>query len=339
MKKKILLIYTGGTIGMTKDYKTGSLVPFDFDSIFNNIPELQLLDVDLQSISFEKVIDSSDINEKHWIKIAEIIENNYLFFDGFVVLHGTDTMAYSASALSFMLNGLQKPVIFTGSQLPIGDLRTDSKENLITSIYFAIQHKNKIPIIQEVCIYFEYKLFRANRTTKYSTLHFDAYVSPNFPLLGEAGVHLNINENELYFDKMKTFNINTAFKNEIEIFKYYPNCSYSILKYLVNNEQVRVIILECFGAGNIPLDEENLELLRISKQKNKLLIVTSQCIAGKIDLGKYQNSNIFLELDAIDGKDMTQECLITKAMFLLGQNSNNKDFKQYFEQNLKGELS
>jgi L-asparaginase len=194
----ILLIYTGGTIGMIKDFKTGALRAFDFKNLLKRIPELQLLDCEIDTVSFETPIDSSNMNPTYWVQIAEIIETNYKLFDGFVVLHGSDTMSYTASALSFMLENLAKPVIFTGSQLPIGDLRTDAKENLITSIQMAsLQHKNK-PVIKEVCLYFEYKLYRANRTTKINAEHFEAFASLNYPDLAESGVHLKINYDYLF---------------------------------------------------------------------------------------------------------------------------------------------
>mgnify|MGYP000452712558 CR=1 FL=1 len=196
-KPAILLIYTGGTIGMVKDFETGALKAFNFNQLLERIPELQLLDCTIDTYSFEDPIDSSDMNPEHWITIAEVVEKNYHDFDGFVVLHGSDTMSYTASALSFMLKNLSKPVILTGSQLPIGDLRTDAKENLITAIQIASLHNNKIPVIKEVGLYFEYKLYRGNRTTKISAEHFNAFTSPNLPHLAESGVHLKINEHLL----------------------------------------------------------------------------------------------------------------------------------------------
>src|SRR4029078_8910130 len=192
-KAKILLIYTGGTIGMMKDFETGALKAFNFSKLLQRIPELKQLDCEIETLSFDEPMDSSNMNLESWVKMAEIIETNYSLFDGFVVLHGSDTMSYSASALSFMLENLDKPVIFTGSQLPIGDLRTDAKENLITAIQIAsLQNKNK-PVISEVCLYFEYKLYRGNRTTKINAEHFNAFASPNYPALAESGVHLKVN--------------------------------------------------------------------------------------------------------------------------------------------------
>ena len=215
-KANILLIYTGGTIGMVKDFKTGALIAFDFKELLDRIPELHLLECSIETYSFEKPIDSSNMNISDWQKMAHIIEENYNNFDGFVVLHGSDTMSYSASALSFMLENLAKPVIFTGSQLPIGDLRTDAKENLITAIQIASLQKNKKPVIQEVGLYFEYRLYRGNRTTKISAEHFNAFTSPNFPELAESGVHLKVNSDLLWRTKgVKKLIINTTFDDNV----------------------------------------------------------------------------------------------------------------------------
>lgn len=219
----ILLIYTGGTIGMVKDSETGALKAFDFNKLLKNIPELKLLDCKIDTVSFPKPIDSSDMNIEHWQQIADIIEKNYETFDGFVVLHGSDTMSYSASALSFMLENLRKPVIFTGSQLPIGDLRTDAKENLITAIQIASLQQRGKPIIQEVGLYFEYKLYRGNRTTKISAEHFNAFASPNFPELAESGVHLKINQDILLqIPKGKKFKVNKNFEENVLVLKLFP---------------------------------------------------------------------------------------------------------------------
>ena len=207
-KPNILLIYTGGTIGMVKDFKTGALRAFDFKNLLEKIPELNLLDCNITSLSFKEPIDSSNMNPKYWIQITELIEENYEDFDGFVVLHGSDTMSYTASVLSFMLENIEKPVVFTGSQLPIGHLRTDAKENLITSIQVASLQRDGEPVIKEVCLYFEYKLYRANRTTKINAEHFEAFASSNYPDLAESGVHLKVNSEYLFKpDLNKTYAI------------------------------------------------------------------------------------------------------------------------------------
>ena len=221
-KAKILLIYTGGTIGMMKDFETGALKAFNFSKLISKIPELKQLDCDIETISFEKPLDSSNMTSIHWISIANSIQNNYDSIDGFVVLHGSDTMSYTASALSFMLENLSKPVIITGSQLPIGDLRTDAKENLITAIQIAsLQSKNK-SVISEVGLYFEYKLYRGNRTTKINAEHFNAFASPNYPELAESGVHLKINTPFLLPKSNKKFKINTELDNNVAVIKLFP---------------------------------------------------------------------------------------------------------------------
>ena len=227
---KVLLIYTGGTIGMIKDYQTGVLRAFEFDNLYSRIPELSHLDCEISVHSFEKVIDSSDMNPQHWVSIAEVIEKEYQHYDGFVVLHGSDTMSYSASALSFMLQGLAKPVIFTGSQLPIGDLRTDAKENLITSIQLAALKENGVSVIQEVGLYFEYKLYRGNRTTKVNAEHFQAFTSMNYPILVESGVHLKIMKDNLLKGKAKDqLEVWKEFEQNVAIIKIFPGITPELL--------------------------------------------------------------------------------------------------------------
>src|SRR5690606_15737566 len=250
MTSNILLIYTGGTIGMAKDYETQSLKPFDFENLLKHIPELSLIDSRISFTGFKKPIDSSDMNPQHWKELAKIIERNYKDYDGFVVLHGTDTMAYSASAISFMLSGLQKPVIFTGSQLPVGDLRTDAKENLITSIHFASLQENAEPKIKEVCVYFEYKLLRANRTTKINAENFDAFESPNYPDLGESGIHLDVRKHVLRFkDESVEFSINKNLNTDLGLIKIFPGMNRSFIENMFETPNLKAMIIEAFGSG------------------------------------------------------------------------------------------
>ena len=244
MKPNILLIYTGGTIGMVKDFKTGALKVFNFKNIIKNIPELQLLDCNIETFSFDEPIDSSNMNPKYWVQMAEVIEEKYNEFDGFVVLHGSDTMSYTASALSFMLENLAKPVIFTGSQLPIGDLRTDAKENLITSIQVASLQEDGKPLIKEVCLYFEYKLYRANRTTKINAEHFQAFASFNYPDLAESGVHLKINHKHLYQPNgSKALEVHKNLDENIALIKLYPGISKVVLKNIFKTPNLKAVIL------------------------------------------------------------------------------------------------
>lgn len=340
MANKILLIYTGGTIGMAKDYATQSLKPFDFENLINNIPELQLIESDISFTGFEQPIDSSDMNPEHWIKLAEIIGQNYDLYDGFVVLHGTDTMAYSASALSFMLNGLQKPVIFTGSQLPVGDLRTDAKENLITSIHFASLQENGQPKIKEVCIYFEYKLLRANRTTKISAENFDAFASPNYPDLGESGIHLDVRTHALWLEPSdRQFSVNKKLNSNFGLVKIFPGMSAKFLQSVLNTQDLKAVIIEAFGSGNIFSDAWFHQLIKEKSNEGLIFIINTQCAGGMVEIGRYETSKIFQEIGAVNGFDLTTEASVAKTIFLLGQTLSKEKFKREYEKNLRGELS
>ncbi|WP_190811072.1 asparaginase [Flagellimonas sp. S3867] len=339
-KTNILLIYTGGTIGMVKDYKTGALKAFDFKELISNIPELNQLDCRLKGISFEEPIDSSNMNPKHWATIATMIEDNYDQYDGFVVLHGSDTMSYSASALSFMLENLSKPVIFTGSQLPIGDLRTDAKENLITSIQIAALKEKGKPVVQEVGLYFEYKLYRANRTTKINAEHFEAFTSPNHPPLIESGVHLNIHYTNLLRipGQKKTLQVHKTMDDNIAVLKLFPGLNESVLKSILGIPGLKALILETYGAGNAPMDEWFLKELKKAALSGLHIINVTQCSGGGVAMGHYETSAKLKEMQLVNGKDITTEAAITKAMYLLGSKISGKLFKTIFETSLRGEM-
>lgn len=339
-KVSILLIYTGGTIGMIKDYTSGTLKAFNFKKLVSNIPELSQLDCNIESISFKKPIDSSNMNPKHWASIATIIEKHYDDYDGFVVLQGSDTMSYSSSALSYMLENLCKPVIFTGSQLPIGDLRTDAKENLITSIQIAALQENNQPAIQEVCLYFEYKLYRANRTTKINAEHFEAFTSLNFPPLVESGVHLKINHNYLLKNqKRKKLTVHKTMDTNVAIFKLFPGFSRELLRGILSIPNLKALVLETYGAGNAPTDEWLLSDIKEAIKNGLHIVNVTQCSGGSVIMGRYSTSEELKKMQLIDGGDITSEAAITKLMYLLGSGVSHKSFRTIFETSLRGELT
>ncbi|WP_262707154.1 asparaginase [Arenibacter aquaticus] len=338
-KSKILLIYTGGTIGMVKDYESGALKAFDFGKLQKNIPELYQLDCDIDSVSFDTPIDSSDMNVDNWVNIASIIEDHYDSHDGFVVLHGSDTLSYTSSALSFMLENLQKPVVFTGSQLPIGDLRTDAKENLITSVQIAALQKNNKPVVREVCLYFEYKLYRANRTTKINAEHFQAFASLNYPPLIESGVHLKVFGEYLFRpNEAKKLKVHKEMDQNVVILKLFPGFTQSVLHSVLNSPNLKAVVLETYGSGNAPTDDWFVSELKKAMDKNIFIVNVTQCSGGSVLMGRYETSKHLQNLQVINGKDITTEAAITKLMYLLGNNVSPKLFKTIYETSLRGEM-
>jgi len=331
MKQKILLVYTGGTIGMVKDKIKNTLVPFNFDGLLKAIPELKSDELDLENVSIKNPIDSSNMHPNIWGEIVEIIETNYTNYDGFVILHGTDTMAYTASAFSFMLENLSKAVIFTGSQIPIGARRSDAKENLITAVEIAASGN-----VNEVCIYFEDQLYRANRTIKVNTEHFEAFESPNYPILAEAGVNIKY-KSVLQKKGNQELVVHKKISNDIAILKLFPGIKIATIKAIINS--AKGIIIESFGAGNASTNAEFTLLLSQGIQQGKIIMNISQCLHGEAVRGQYETNEPFEKAGVICGKDMTTESAITKLMFLLGQGVNNDKIKQLFQTNLRGEVS
>jgi len=286
---------------------------------------------------FPPPLDSSDIGPEKWRAIAEVIEANYEKYDGFLILHGTDTMAYTSSALSFMLKGLRKPVILTGSQLPIGDLRTDAKENLLTSLYYASLYKENEAVIQEVALYFEHQLLRGNRSIKYSSENFDAFQSPNYPILGKSGVFLNIKESYLFRPQQdEKFSVDYHLSTSVHLCRIFPGMN---LEYLLKIDAVKVLIIQVFGSGTIFGDTGTLEILQKIRNKNIDIVVISQCPSGGVSLGKYENSNVFSKINAISGGDITIESALTKTMHLIDNPKYVGSFSQQFSKNLRGEMS
>ena len=339
-KTKILLIYTGGTIGMIKDFESGALKAFNFSKLLQRIPELKLLECAIETLSFEVPIDSSNMNLADWVKMAEIIEANYDLFDGFVVLHGSDTMSYSACALSFMLENLNKPVIFTGSQLPIGDLRTDAKENLITAIQLASLQIQGQPAIKEVGLYFEYKLYRGNRTTKINAEHFNAFTSPNYPELAESGVHLKINDTLLWSStSLLPLKVHTHLDDNVIILKIFPGINAHILEAVFAIPTLKGVVLETYGSGNAPSETWFIAILEKAIKRGVHIVNVTQCAAGSVNMGQYETSTGLKSIGVISGKDCTTEAAITKLMYLLGQHTASEGFKTCFETSIRGEMA
>jgi len=336
----ILIIYTGGTIGMVHDPETGSLIPIDFRHITDHVPELRKFGYDLHSVSFDPVKDSSNIDPEVWVRMAEIISDSYNDFDGFVVLHGTDTMAYTASALSFMLENLAKPVILTGSQLPIGLLRTDGRENLITAIEIAAAMENGLPAVPEVCIYFDNKLTRGNRTTKMSAEHFDAFYSPNYPPLAEVGLHLRyFNQLISGRDNKDKLIVHKSFDTNVAILKLFPGINRKLVKAIIKTEGLRGLIMETFGSGNAPTYQWFLDDMKQFIDSGGIILNVTQCHGGSVEMGLYETSRQMLAAGVVSGKDITSEASVTKLMHLLGRYSSKEKVTEALNLSLAGEIS
>jgi L-asparaginase len=337
---KVLLIYTGGTLGMVYDKKTKSLVPFDFGKLLEIVPEIHRLDFKIDLVLTDKPIDSATINPQHWVQLASLIEDNYYQYDSFVVIHGTDTMAYSASALSFMLENLEKPVIFTGAQLPIGAARTDAKENLITALEIAADRKsNGEPMVAEVCVYFSSYLLRGNRSKKQESYQFYAFRSENYPHLAEAGVSIDYNLPFLmpYLPDAPLV-VHKKLDTHVAVLKLFPGINEAVVNGILSINNLKGIVIETFGAGNAPTDEWFIDALKCAIDKGVIILNVSQCDGGRVSQGKYQSSLSLQEIGVLSGNDMTFEAAITKMMYVLGRYNNLEEQKKQLILPIVGEM-
>ena len=334
----VLVIYTGGTIGMDYDKATGSLIPFDFEKIMEKVPELKRFDFRLTVLSFNHLLDSSDISIKHWLELSRIIHDFYDDYDGFVILHGTDTMAYSASALSFLLENLGKPVIFTGAQLPIGASRTDARDNLVTALEIALAKNQGAALTPEVCIYFDHLLLRGNRAKKVQNFNFTAFESANYPALAVAGIHIDYNLSLINPPTAEPLKIHHKMDDRVGIVKLFPGITEAMLRPIFNTENLKGIILETFGSGNAPTASWFLNMVKKSIDNGVHILNVSQCNGGSVSQGKYITSKYLDDLGVLSAGDMTFEAAVTKMMFVLGKGLPYDVIKEQLIHPLSGEL-
>ena len=336
----VLLIYTGGTIGMIEDTTTGSLRSFDFDSLKSYVPELNRLKFKVDTIQFEEPIDSSDMSPSQWQKIVRIIEDNYEKYDGFVILHGTDTMAYSASALSFMLENLNKPVILTGSQLPIGKIRTDGKENLVTALEMAVDKDKKgNAFVPEVCIFFQNVLMRGNRTIKINADNFNAFNSSNYPFLAEAGTYIKYDHHLIRKANGKPLKFHYLLDPNVTILKLFPGISSDTLKAIFLIPHLRGVVLETYGAGNAPGEKWFLDIIKEAIKKGIVVVNVTQCAAGSVEMDRYESGRTLQEIGVISGHDITTEAAVAKLMFLFGHGFEVDEVKKRMTHSISGEMT
>ncbi len=336
-RARVMIIYTGGTFGMARD-ASGMLAPFDFSLILEHLPALRNLMLKITVISFEQPIDSSDIEPRHWVALGEIIGQHYEDQDGFVVLHGTDTMAYTASAMSFMLRNLAKPVVFTGAQLPISESRSDARENLITALEIASAMNNGRARVPEVCVYFDYELIRGCRAKKVESMHFDAFQSENYPSLAKAGVTIDYNDAVIAPMGNGKLEVLKKFDPQVAVLKLFPGITPEVVTSVVRNPRVKVLILETYGSGNAPTARWFIDLLKEAISNGLLVLNVSQCPGGMVVQGKYETSRGLKEIGVISGGDMTIEAAVTKLMLLLGE-VGVEETRRRISQSMAGEMA
>jgi L-asparaginase len=335
----ILVIYTGGTIGMVQDPKTGTLKPLSLENLYRFLPVLENFNYTIDFYTFHPLLDSSNMHPSFWVELATLIELNYELYDGFVVLHGSDTMAYTASAISFMMENLNKPVIFTGSQLPIGRVRTDGRENFINAIEIAAAMEDDTPVVPEVALCFENKLFRGNRTSKFNAEHFGAFVSGNYPLLAEVGVNIKYNYNLILKPNFKKLKVHKNLDENIAILKLFPGITENAVRAMLNNAGLKAVILETFGAGNAPTVSWFLYELKSAVARGIILFNVTQCKGGTVEMGKYETSIELGKIGVIGGYDITTESAVTKLMYLLGCGYSKEEVEKSLQTSLRGEMT
>ena len=342
MHRTILLVYTGGTIGMKQDPDTLALKPFNFNQILEEVPELRKFGCKIDTYSFDPLIDSSDVQPDFWIRLTSLIKENYEKYDGFVILHGTDTMSFTASALSFMFENLAKPVVLTGSQLPIGMLRTDGKENLISSIEIASAvGPDGHPMVPEVCIYFESQLYRGNRTTKYNAENFRAFRSANCPVLADVGIHIKYDRSLIRYpqDWNAPLRVFQNLDTNVAILKIFPGITPEVIDAILSMEGLRGVVLETFGSGNAPTADWFVERIKDAVHRGLVVLNVTQCHAGKVDMDAYATGVALKQEGVISGFDSTTEAAVTKMFFALGQSNSSDKVKELLQSNLRGEIS